>query len=163
MSEPDTFEPFEAMMRAESLPAEAVETFRQQYAALRSGSTGLLSRAEIDPVSDVPDAETLEGHREAGVRALDRCVVLKLNGGLGTSIGPIFGVVFIRVLQQMLTVWLVPLLETSFTMFPAGFATGVTPMLFGLVIILFLIREPRGLAHRWALLKSAYRLWPFSY
>jgi branched-chain amino acid transport system permease protein len=84
-------------------------------------------------------------------------------GGLGTSIGPIFGVVFIRVLQQMLTVWLVPLLETSFTMFPAGFATGVTPMLFGLVIILFLILEPRGLAHRWALLKSAYRLWPFSY
>jgi branched-chain amino acid transport system permease protein len=48
-------------------------------------------------------------------------------------------------------------------MFPAGFATGVTPMLFGLVIVLFLILEPRGIAHRWALFKSAYRLWPFSY
>ncbi|MBU2535856.1 MAG: branched-chain amino acid ABC transporter permease [Chloroflexi bacterium] len=84
-------------------------------------------------------------------------------GGLGTSIGPIFGVVFIRLLQQILTVEIVPLLERSFTMFPAGFATGVTPMLFGLVIILFLILEPRGLAHRWALFKSAYRLWPFSY
>ena len=84
-------------------------------------------------------------------------------GGLGTAIGPIFGVVFIRLLQQILTVEIVPLLERSFTMFPAGFATGVTPMLFGLVIILFLILEPRGLAHRWVLLKSAYRLWPFSY
>jgi branched-chain amino acid transport system permease protein len=84
-------------------------------------------------------------------------------GGLGTSIGPIFGVVFIRILQQVLTVELVPFLESTFTMFPAGFATGITPMLFGLVIVLFLILEPRGLAHRWALFKSAYHLWPFSY
>ncbi len=84
-------------------------------------------------------------------------------GGLGTTLGPILGVVFIRLLQQVLTVQLVPFLETTFTMFSAGFATGITPMLFGLVIILFLILEPRGLAHRWALFKSAYRLWPFSY
>jgi branched-chain amino acid transport system permease protein len=84
-------------------------------------------------------------------------------GGLGTTIGPIFGVVFIRILQQLLTIELVPLLEKSLTALPAGFATGVTPMLFGLVIVLFLILEPRGLAHRWALFKAAYRLWPFSY
>jgi branched-chain amino acid transport system permease protein len=84
-------------------------------------------------------------------------------GGLGTAIGPIFGVVFIRLLQQILTVLLVPFLENTVTALPSGFATGVTPMLFGLVIILFLILEPRGIAHRWALLKSAYRLWPFSY
>ena len=84
-------------------------------------------------------------------------------GGLGTTLGPIFGVVLIRLLQQVLTVEVVPFLESTFTMFPSGFATGVTPMLFGLVIILFLILEPRGLAHRWALFRSAYRLWPFSY
>jgi branched-chain amino acid transport system permease protein len=84
-------------------------------------------------------------------------------GGLGTTLGPILGVVFIRLLQQFLTVNLVPFLESSFTMLPAGFASGVTPMLFGLVIILFLVLEPRGLAHRWALFKAEYRLWPFSY
>ena len=84
-------------------------------------------------------------------------------GGLGTTVGPIFGVVFIRILQQMLTIEVVPWLEGTFTMFPSGFATGVTPMMFGLVIILFLILEPRGLAHRWSLFKAAYRLWPFSY
>jgi len=83
-------------------------------------------------------------------------------GGLGTTIGPIFGVVLIRLLQQILTVIFVPFLEST-NILPSGFATGVTPMLFGLVIILFLILEPRGLAHRWVLLKSAYRLWPFSY
>jgi branched-chain amino acid transport system permease protein len=84
-------------------------------------------------------------------------------GGLGTSIGPVFGVIFIRLLQQVLTMEVVPLLEKTFTALPAGFATGVTPILFGLVIVLFLILEPRGLAHRWALFRSAYRLWPFSY
>lgn len=84
-------------------------------------------------------------------------------GGLGTTLGPIFGVVFIRLLQQILTVEVVPFLERTSTTLPAGFATGVAPMLFGLVIVLFLILEPRGLAHRWALFKSAYRLWPFSY
>ncbi len=84
-------------------------------------------------------------------------------GGLGTTIGPIFGVVFIRLLQQLLTVEVVPFLERTFTALPAGFATGVTPMLFGLFIVLFLILEPRGIAHRWALFKAAYRLWPFSY
>ncbi len=83
-------------------------------------------------------------------------------GGLGTTIGPILGAIFIRLLQQVLTVQVVPFLESSVAL-PAGFATGVTPMLFGLAIILFLILEPRGLAHRWALFKSAYRLWPFSY
>ena len=83
-------------------------------------------------------------------------------GGLGTTIGPIFGVVFLRLLQQVLTVEIVPFLEST-NILSSGFATGVTPMLFGLVIILFLILEPRGIAHRWALLKSAYRLWPFSY
>lgn len=84
-------------------------------------------------------------------------------GGLGTTLGSILGVVFIRLLQQVLTVELVPLLERTFTALPAGFATGVTPMLFGLFIVLFLVLEPRGLAHRWALFKAAYRLWPFSY
>jgi branched-chain amino acid transport system permease protein len=84
-------------------------------------------------------------------------------GGLGTTLGPILGVIFIRILQQLLTVNLVPFLERSFTMFPAGFASGVTPIVFGLVIVLFLVLEPRGLAHRWSLFKAAYRLWPFSY
>ena len=34
---------------------------------------------------------------------------------------------------------------------------------FGLVMLLFLIYEPRGLAHRWEIVKHFYRRWPFSY
>jgi branched-chain amino acid transport system permease protein len=82
-------------------------------------------------------------------------------GGLGTTIGPIFGVLFIRLLDKGIS-QLSPTLEGAFDM-PAGFTTGIGPMIFGLAIILFLILEPRGLAHRWQLFKASYRLWPFSY
>jgi branched-chain amino acid transport system permease protein len=82
-------------------------------------------------------------------------------GGLGNTIGPIFGVITIRMLQQGIT-FLSPVLENAFAL-PAGFTTGIGPMVFGLVVILFLILEPRGLAHRWQLFKASYRLWPFSY
>ena len=82
-------------------------------------------------------------------------------GGLGTTVGPIFGVLFIRLLQQGIS-FISPVLESTFNL-PAGFTSGIGPMVFGLVIILFLILEPRGLAHRWQLFKVSYRLWPFSY
>jgi len=83
-------------------------------------------------------------------------------GGLGTTLGPILGVIVIRLLQQGM-MFVAPTIEAAFPALPAGFATGIAPMLFGVIFILFLILEPRGLAHRWTLFKSAYRLWPFSY
>lgn len=81
-------------------------------------------------------------------------------GGLGTTVGPIFGTIFIRLLQQSITL-ISPILENTYPALPAGFTTGIGPMVFGLVIILFLVLEPRGLAHRWALVRTSYRLWPF--
>ena len=83
-------------------------------------------------------------------------------GGSGSTVGPILGVVFIRLLQQGITK-VSPFLESTFTGLQSGFTAGLGPMLFGLAIVLFLIFEPRGLAHRWALFKSSYRLCPFSY
>ena len=83
-------------------------------------------------------------------------------GGLGTTLGPIFGVIFIRLLDVLVTK-LSPALQTAFPHLPPGFTSGIAPLLFGLAIILFLIFEPRGLAHRWQLFKSSYWLWPFSY
>ncbi|MDP2917029.1 MAG: branched-chain amino acid ABC transporter permease [Dehalococcoidia bacterium] len=83
-------------------------------------------------------------------------------GGLGTTLGPIFGAIFIRLLDVMV-IYITPTLQSAFPTLPSGFAAGIAPMLFGLIIILFLIFEPRGLAHRWALFKAAYRIWPFSY
>jgi UTP--glucose-1-phosphate uridylyltransferase len=81
------FEPFQRKMRSEGLPEIAIETFRYYYEQLVSGEQGTLSRDEIDPVDEVPSAEALAGGEEAGKAALKRAVVIKLNGGLGTSMG----------------------------------------------------------------------------
>ena len=84
-------------------------------------------------------------------------------GGAGTTLGPIFGAIIIRLLQQGVT-YISPVLEQTFSgHLPSGFTAGLGPFLFGIVIVLFLIIEPRGLAHRWNLFKASYRLWPFSY
>jgi len=88
-------------------------------------------------------------------------IAMIIIGGAGTTIGPIFGVIFIQMLQQGITL-ISPTLESTFAL-PAGFTTGIGPMVLGLIIVLFLILEPRGLAHRWTLFKASYRLWPFSY
>jgi branched-chain amino acid transport system permease protein len=40
-------------------------------------------------------------------------------------------------------------------------AVGLSLILTGMVIILFLIFEPRGIAHLWERIKTYYRLWPF--
>jgi len=34
---------------------------------------------------------------------------------------------------------------------------------FGLTIVLFILFEPRGLAEVWRIVRSSFRLWPFSY
>jgi branched-chain amino acid transport system permease protein len=84
-------------------------------------------------------------------------------GGAGTTLGPILGAIIIRLLQQGVT-YISPILESTFSgNLPSGFTAGLGPFLFGLVIVLFLVLQPRGLAHRWNLFKASYRLWPFSY
>jgi hypothetical protein len=75
----------EEKMRAEGLPEVAIETFAHYYRQLEAGETGLIAEDEIEPVESLPDAEELVD--EAGPELLDRAVVIKLNGGLGTSMG----------------------------------------------------------------------------
>jgi len=72
-------------MRREGLADAAVETFRHYYEQLEAGETGLMAEAEIEPVDSLPDADELTEAAEPDL--LDRTVVIKLNGGLGTSMG----------------------------------------------------------------------------
>ncbi|HTN23596.1 MAG TPA: UTP--glucose-1-phosphate uridylyltransferase, partial [Solirubrobacteraceae bacterium] len=74
-------------MRAAGVADVAIDTFAQQLERLRAGETGVLAEAEIEPVATLPDADELPDD-DAGARAaLGRTVVIKLNGGLGTSMG----------------------------------------------------------------------------
>jgi UTP--glucose-1-phosphate uridylyltransferase len=75
----------EAKMRDAGLPAVAIGTFAHYYRQLESGATGLIGEAEIEPVGEVPDAAAFPP--AASPELVDRAVVIKLNGGLGTSMG----------------------------------------------------------------------------
>jgi branched-chain amino acid transport system permease protein len=83
-------------------------------------------------------------------------------GGLGTNIGPIFGATMVILLTEFATVFGPQLIEW-FPGLPAGATAAMKPLIFGISLMLFLIFEPRGLAHRWQLIKAAWRLRPFSY
>jgi len=81
------FAPHEKKMREAGQPELAIASFRRAFEALVAGAAATLSRAQIDPVTDVADAHTLGDTRAAGEAALPQTVVIKLNGGLGTSMG----------------------------------------------------------------------------
>ena len=74
-------------MREEGLPELAIRTFRHYYEQLVAGARGTLPGRELEPVGSLPELEGLGGGRERGVAELARAVVIKLNGGLGTSMG----------------------------------------------------------------------------
>jgi len=74
-------------MRSEGVADAAIETFRRYYEQLREGDVGSLPESELEPVEDLPDAEELPEDETGAGEALDQAVVLKLNGGLGTSMG----------------------------------------------------------------------------
>jgi UTP--glucose-1-phosphate uridylyltransferase len=74
-------------MRADGVADLAIRNFEHYYRLLEAGEAGTLPESEIEPVSDVPDADELAEGGDAARDALDRTVVLKLNGGLGTSMG----------------------------------------------------------------------------
>src|SRR3954463_996917 len=72
-------------MRRKGLADPAVEPFRHYYEQLEAGETGLMPEADLEPIDDLPDVEALP--RTDAAELLDQVVVVKLNGGLGTSMG----------------------------------------------------------------------------
>ncbi len=73
-------------MRADGLADAAIDTFRHYYELLEAGETGMMPEADLDPVESFPRFEDLPDDAVA-TELLDQAVVIKLNGGLGTSMG----------------------------------------------------------------------------
>jgi branched-chain amino acid transport system permease protein len=82
-------------------------------------------------------------------------------GGLGSILGSIFGTIFMVVLPEFLRQMVD--LASSFAPFLKQIFPAIREAFYGLVIILFLLFEPEGLARRWNLIKAYWKLWPFSY
>jgi UTP--glucose-1-phosphate uridylyltransferase len=74
-------------MRDGGVHPAAIEVFTHYYDQIESGVTGLLRESDIRPVLDPPRADDLPDDESPGRAALRSTVVIKLNGGLGTSMG----------------------------------------------------------------------------
>ncbi len=80
-------------------------------------------------------------------------------GGMGSITGGILGAVALKLLDELVTL-VGPVLAAAIA---AQAAAAVALIVRGLVIVVFLIFEPRGLVHRWENIKNYFRLWPFSH
>jgi branched-chain amino acid transport system permease protein len=99
---------------------------------------------------------------------IDRSILflaMVIIGGLGSIMGTLMGTAFMVLLPEAME-WLTALLRDT----PIDQALALRPNIaflreiaIGLVIVLFLIFEPDGLAHRWRQIKAYWKLYPFSH
>jgi branched-chain amino acid transport system permease protein len=86
-------------------------------------------------------------------------------GGLGSLSGTLMGTAFMVLLPEAMD-FLARSLAGGALDRALGLNEGVTflrEMTIGIVIVLFLIFEPDGLAHRWRQIKAYWKLYPFAY
>ena len=88
-------------------------------------------------------------------------IIMCIIGGLGHILGGIFGVGFWFILERILEI-VTTSLNTAYPDHITWFVS-IREIVFGLVIVLFLIFEPDGLAARWRTMRAYWKLWPFSY
>ena len=82
------FAPFEERMRSKDIPKIVIANFKHHYLQLVAGDTGLISNDDILPVTGLPDIEAMsDDYRSVGSEVLQNTIMIKLNGGLGTSMG----------------------------------------------------------------------------
>ena len=74
------------MTEARVVPS-AIEVFSHYYQLLESGETGLIREESIDPLLDPPMLDDVEVSDNEAREAIGATVMIKLNGGLGTSMG----------------------------------------------------------------------------
>jgi branched-chain amino acid transport system permease protein len=90
-------------------------------------------------------------------------IAMVIIGGMGNIPGAIFGATFITLLNELLRYLTGLLMNVGFI---TSLGLNMAPLrefVFGLAIVLFILLEPRGIAELWRILRSSFRLWPFSY
>lgn len=86
---PEHLPSFISKMKSAELHPVVIDTFAYYYKKVVAGETGLISDKDIRPVSsdEIEDADKIEEYAPVGRKVLKNAVVIKLNGGLGTSMG----------------------------------------------------------------------------
>jgi branched-chain amino acid transport system permease protein len=85
-------------------------------------------------------------------------VGMLIVGGMGSVTGAIFGAVALKLLDELVTM-MGPILSAAVA---AQAAAALALITRGIIIVIFLIFESRGLVHLWGAIKAYFRLWPFS-
>ncbi len=84
-------------------------------------------------------------------------------GGMHSLAGVYLGTAFIIIFERMIKI-IGPTLQNILPSAMGGsYIAALSLIVFAAIIIIFLIYEPRGLAHRWETIKSIYRIRPFPY
>ncbi|MEJ6020874.1 branched-chain amino acid ABC transporter permease [Ramlibacter sp. PS4R-6] len=140
--------------------AAAVIGIRPMYAKL----TAFAVSSFIVGVSGALWAFVYLGAWEPAAFSVDmsfRLLFMVIIGGMGSIVGSFYGAAFITVLPIFLSQAL-PAVGAAFgvTISTAGI-THAEFMIFGALIVWFLIVEPHGLAKLWSIGKQKLRLWPF--
>lgn len=109
---------------------------------------------------------TISGYVEPGSFSLllsVQFIAMVLIGGVATVSGSVAGALFISLLQPLTRALpaLVPFVSADTTLTPNVFQ--VETVLYGLLIVVFLIFEPRGLFGLWIRVRNYWKSWPFSY
>ncbi|SHE26217.1 UTP--glucose-1-phosphate uridylyltransferase [Actinomyces glycerinitolerans] len=77
----------QAKMRDAGVAEQAIDVFSHYYRALEEGATGLVPEDTIEPLTQIDSIDDVEVDDAAAREALSKTVLIKLNGGLGTSMG----------------------------------------------------------------------------
>jgi len=90
-----------------------------------------------------------------------RYLAMIIVGGLGSILGAIFGAIFMTLVPEILKNILSMLVE-AFPM-AMSYLFPMQQVVFGLLIVVFLMFEPHGLAEMWRRVKDYFKLWPFEH
>ncbi len=104
------------------------------------------------------------GSWEPAAFSIDRSfqlLFMVIIGGMGSIMGSFFGAAFIVVLPIFLSQLLPTLGAMAGVVISTAAVAHVESMVFGALIVWFLIVEPHGLAKLWSIAKQKLRLWPF--
>ncbi|MBM9462000.1 UTP--glucose-1-phosphate uridylyltransferase [Aeromicrobium sp. YIM 150415] len=74
-------------MHTAGVPQQAIDVFSDFYAQLESGASGAIRESDVDPLRDIDAVADLAFSPEEARAAAQVTAIVKLNGGLGTSMG----------------------------------------------------------------------------
>ena len=83
-------------------------------------------------------------------------------GGWGSTAGVFLGVIFLKLLEVVISDYMAPSLADALPSLAEQIRVSMSLVVNGLVIIVFIMVERRGLYYRWQKLKTFYRLYPYS-